>query len=150
LIFFANTGCKETRIKQDESLRPIYTPSPTEDISCRQTIQKLYSIESYCPDNLIALQQLFTEDFNQQYKPSLNRCNAINKYSITKLLSPGENDFPASINESHTLDTLIYYVEIEIESKSEMPLGNTPSPAWIYMKVNELGQCQIDKMTGGG
>jgi hypothetical protein len=150
LILIINNGCKETRVKQDESLISIYTPSPTQDMSCRQTIQKLYSIESYCPDNLIALQQLFTKDFNQQYKPSLDRCNEINKYSITKLLSPGDNDFPATINESNALDTLIYYVEIEIESKSGMPLGNTPSAAWIYMKVNELGQCQIDKITGGG
>lgn len=150
LILFTVNGCNPRRVEQDKSLLSNHTPSPSQDIACRQTIKKLYSIESYCPNNLIALQQLFTENFNQKYKPSLDRCNQINKYNIIKLLSPNDNNFPATINEADALDTLFYYVEVEIESKSGTALGNNPSSEWIYLKVNELGQCKIDKITGGG
>lgn len=136
LILLINSGCKGTQDNQDRS--------------CRETIQKLYSLESYCPDNLIALQQLFTEEFNQQYKPSLDRCTEINEYTITKLLSSNDNDFPSTNYETNTPNVLIYYIEVKIESKSGIPLGNVPSPAWIHMKINEINQCQIDEITGGG
>jgi hypothetical protein len=149
LILIMNNGCKETRIQQDEYPTSIHTPNPVLDMSCRQTIQKLYSIESYCPNNLTALQQLFTENFNQQYPPSLNRCNEVSKYSITKLLSQNEIDFPTTMDHANLAGTLLYYVEIEVESKSGMALGNNPTSGWIYMKVDEVGQCKIDRMTGG-
>lgn len=150
LVLLISSNGTQTRIGQNKTLTSTSTLDSAQDKSCRQTIQRLYSVEEYCPNNLEALQQLFTEEFNQKYKPSLDRCNQVNKYHIIKLLSISDKDFPATINAANSTGSLIYYVEIETESKSGMALGNNPSALWIYMKVNGSDQCKIDEITGGG
>lgn len=150
LIFAVNYGCAKIPSIQAEALQTPTSENSLQDISCKDTIQKLYSIEAYCPNNLTVLQQLFTKEFNEQYKPSLERCNQVKNYSIVKLLSPRDKDFPATIIENDNPNALVYYVEFETESTSGVTLDNNPSIVWIYMKADRIGQCKIDDISGGG
>lgn len=121
-----------------------------EDNACRQTIQKLYSIETYCPDNLTALQSLFTDDFNRQSKFTLERCDEISRYEILTLVPEDDADFPENPNDPEPPGVVEYFAKINIVSKSGNALGNNPALVWLHMKVDESGQCKIDNIHGGG
>lgn len=133
------------------------TPSPIEnsnieqDKVCRETIQKLYEIETYCPNNLEARQNLFTDSFNKNYPPSLKICQDIQSYKIVKMLSSDDPNFPLRPNHKKPSDSLEYFLEIEIKSQPGKPFGGSgPSYAWIQMKINEVGECKVDDISGGG
>jgi hypothetical protein len=146
LLVLLNSSCNTVQNK------PENTPSSARDASCQQTIQKLYSLETYCPSNLEALRQLYTENFLQQHQPSLDRCNDVSKYAIVRLLSQNDADFPSIYNPypSSAPDALVYYAEVEIEMKSEgMPVGS-PASLWLFMQADDSGGCKVDQISGGG
>ncbi len=120
------------------------------DEACRQTIQKLYSTETYCPDNLIALQNLFTEDFNRQNKLTLERCAEVSSYKALTLFSENGPGFFNHPDGFKSPDTMEYLAKITITSKSGNSLGNNPSFVWLHMKTDDAGNCKIDDIHGGG
>ncbi len=107
------------------------------DEVCRQTIQKLYSLETYCPDNLSALQNLFTEDFNRQNKLTLERCTDVSSYKVLTF-------------DSKLPGTIEYLAKITITSRSGNSLGNNPALVWLHMQTDDTGNCKIDGVHGGG
>ncbi|MBI5932805.1 MAG: hypothetical protein HY867_03785 [Chloroflexi bacterium] len=132
---------------------PAEVSQSAQDASCRQTIQKLYSLETYCPNNLEALRQLYTENFVQYYQPSLDRCNDdISSYRIVSLLSQNDADFPHIYNPypASAPDTLVYYAVVEIEMKSVGRPVPSPASLWLSMRVDESGDCKVDQISGGG
>ena len=131
---------------------PAEDSQSAQDASCRQTIQKLYSLETYCPNNLEALRQLYTDNFLQQHQPSLERCNDISSYKIISLLSPNDADFPHIYNPypSSAPNALVYYAVVEIEMKSEGRPTPSPAPVWLSTQVDESGACKADQISGGG
>ncbi len=120
------------------------------DRACRQTIQKLYSLGTYCPDNLLALQNLFTEGFNRQNKLTLERCTEVSSYKVLTLLSENEPGFFNNPDDSKLPGTMEYLAKITITSKSGNSLGNNPSFVWLHMKTDDAGNCKIDNLHGGG
>ena len=146
LLSLLNGGCGQARNKAEDA------SALAQDTSCRQTIQKLYSLETYCPSNLEALRQLYTENFVQYYQPSLDRCNDIRSYRIVSLLSQNDADFPHIYNPypSSAPNTLVYYAVVEIEMKSEGRPIPSPSPLWLSVQVDESGGCKVDQISGGG
>jgi hypothetical protein len=123
----------------------------TQSAACRQTIQNLYTISFYCPDNLRALQSLFTEAYIQKYNPSLERCSLIEKYEIIELLSQNDADFPQPLNTPGP-GVYLYYAEVLITEKPGVSsLGATnPGRVWIRLRIEENGRCKIDGVDGGG
>lgn len=117
---------------------------------CRQTIQELYSLETYCPDDLSALQNLFTEDFNRQNKLTLERCTDVSSYKVLTLLSENESGFFNNPDDSKLPGTIEYLAKIAITSKSGNSLGNNPALVWLHMKTDDTGNCKIDSIHGGG
>ncbi len=120
------------------------------DEVCRQTIQKLYSLETYCPDNLSALQNLFTEDFNRQNKLTLERCTDVSSYKVLTLLSENESGFFNNSDDSKLPGTIQYLAKITITSRSGNSLGNNPALVWLHMQTDDTGNCKIDGVRGGG
>ena len=121
-----------------------------QDRACRQTIQNLYTVQAYCPDNLNALQSLYTQTFIQKYHPSLDRCRLVQKYEIAKLLFQNEPDFPQPIDTPEP-GVYRYYTVIVL---TDNPQGNLPgstisSQTWIQVRI-ENNRCKIDDLNGGG
>jgi len=83
-----------------------------QDKACRQTIQNVYSTEFYCPNNLEALKSLYSDSFNQNFLPSLDRCETISSYTILKLLSSNDANYPKTPNSQIANGPLMYYAEI--------------------------------------
>jgi hypothetical protein len=147
-------------VLQPVSTQPNGKALSDQDKTCRQTIQNVYSVDFYCPDNLNALKGLYTDSFNQNFPLSLERCEYFSSYKILKLLSSNDPNYPKSldvypksVDESNQGGSTRrrYYAEIEatvFEGKS-MP-GTNPSSAWITMQIDKSGKCRISDINGGG
>ncbi len=135
----------------NSSLNQVSDNKVLQDKACRQTIQNLYSTEFYCPNNLKALQALFTDSFRQRFPVTLDRCNDISHYKITKLLSSSDPNYPKVPDSPIAENALMYYVEVEVKvpAGKSMP-GNNPSTAWIAMLMTKSGECKISDINGGG
>lgn len=145
------SGCKTAPANSPQPTPPENQINLEQDKACRETIQKLYTIETYCPNNIDALQSLYSDSFNQDYPPTLERCQNIQSYKIHRLLSSNESGFPSRPTYTKPADVLEYFVEIEIEPQPGMSIpGNNPSYIWLQMRINESGQCKVDDLSGGG
>jgi hypothetical protein len=123
----------------------------SDDKACRQTIQNVYSTEFYCPNNLKALKSLYTDSFNQNFGPSLDRCKIIDSYTILKLLSSNDANYPKIPNSQIADGALTYYAEIEMSVFSEKSTpGNNPFTVWITMQMDNSSECKINDINGGG
>ena len=132
--------------------QPMENLGAQQDQACRNTIKKLYTIGTYCPNNLEALENLFTDSFNDNFPRSLDVCQAIQSYKIIRLLSSDEPSFlPPHPTYQRPPNVLEYFVEVEIQPQpgKSMP-GNNPSYLWATMKVNKAGECKVDNLSGGG
>lgn len=126
-------------------------PNINPDQFCRQTIQNLYNIQFYCPDDLSALQSLYTESFLQRYNLTLDRCQSIQKYEITKFVSQGSQDYPQPLDTPEP-DTYGFYIELLITPKPNVGAFNSPdhpSPIWLQTRI-ENGKCKVDNVNNGG
>ena len=168
ILVLLNTGCgpavtnstKEptkmaaslTATPTAQGLTGIVTPNavfgPNEALACRQTIQSLYAIDTYCPNNLKGLENLYTQAFLQKYPPSLDRCASIQKYEITKLLFQTDPGFPQPLDTPEP-GIFRYYAEILFTYKSDTSTPAAASPTWIQVRI-ENNQCKIDGVNGGG
>lgn len=119
-----------------------------EDLACRQTIQSLYTIDAYCPNDLKGLESLYTKSFIQKYPPSLDRCTSIQKYKITKLLFQTDPGFQQPLDTPEP-GTYRYYAEILFIYKSDTNTPAAASPTWIQVRMED-NQCKIDDVNGGG
>ena len=122
-----------------------------QDKTCRQTIQNLYSVNFYCPNNLKALKSLFTNSFNEKTSPSLDRCGYMSGYKILKLLSSNQTGYPVTPDTPDVKGPIKYYAEVEAEvfAGKSMP-GNNPFSVWITLQMDKPGTCKINDINGGG